>query len=300
MSSQFVKDLAKRLPYPIFLNLFYAWYWLQVVRPMSSLRKQLGVKLLSELYLARIKKSDTLVILGSGASINQITAEQWQALAEHDTLGLNFWLLHPFVPRIYAFETISAEAAEMAGFFRRISQARAAEYAPVLKIATNLTPNFICPEQWKDDLYTFYPVPAPAQNEQQLAAGICRLRSKGLFERTSRIRYLYKQASSLSWCIAFAIAAGYQKIILCGVDLRDSMCFYHDRELYPEACGIEFHPRDSPHATESPLPWRPPISQVIHHLNQELLLPRQIQIFVINRTSALWPVIPELSRDFFN
>jgi len=296
---QFAKDLAKRLPYPVFLSLFYGWYRFSVVRQMNSVRKQLGVKLLSEFDLASIKKSDVLVIFGSGSSINQITAEQWRVLAQHDTLGLNFWLFHPFVPRIYAFEAISTEAPEMAGVFERIAQTRATDYAPVLKIVSNLSPGFVCPQEWRSDLYTFYPVPAPARNERELAAGMRRLRSKGIFKRGARTDYLYKQASSLSWGIAFAVVLGYRKIILCGVDLRDSACFYQDRELYPEAPQIEFRQSSLPHPTESPLPWLLPISQVIPQMRQELLTPNGMEIFVLNRSSALWPAVPELSEDFF-
>jgi hypothetical protein len=51
------------------------------------------------------KTSDTLVVLGSGRSVCRLDAADWQRIGrDHDTLGLNFWMLHPFTPTFYQFE----------------------------------------------------------------------------------------------------------------------------------------------------------------------------------------------------
>ena len=39
------------------------------------------------------KRSDTVYVFGSGASLNDVTAEEWSAIARHDTIGFN-WFVH--------------------------------------------------------------------------------------------------------------------------------------------------------------------------------------------------------------
>ena len=88
--------------------------------------------------------------------------------------------------------------------------------------------------------------------------------------------------------------------MLCGVDLNDSEYFYQDAALYPETASIEFSPRNRPHATNSPMPWRITIESVILEMKRQLLDPRGIQLYVENRSSALWPKISEAPDSLFN
>jgi len=66
--------------------------------------------------------------------------------------------------------------------------------------------------------------------------------------------------------------------------------------LYPETAELEFSPSNERHATNSPMPWRISIEAVILEMKRQLLDPAGFQIFVENRSSALWPkieVVPE-------
>ena len=93
-----LKDLAKQLPYPILLRAYYVWYIARDVRAIEAARRRAGVPRLTEVDLHTYKRSDTLIVLGSGASINDISPERWKAIARHDSVGFNFWPIHPFVP----------------------------------------------------------------------------------------------------------------------------------------------------------------------------------------------------------
>src|SRR5690606_5685681 len=50
------------------------------------------------------KRSDTIFLLGSGPSINRITAQQWANIKQHDSIGFNFWLAHKFIPTFYMLQ----------------------------------------------------------------------------------------------------------------------------------------------------------------------------------------------------
>lgn len=52
-------------------------------------------------FLSR-KSSDTLVILGSGSSINQIPDKQWKKVSSYDSVGFNWFCHHHFGPTFYA------------------------------------------------------------------------------------------------------------------------------------------------------------------------------------------------------
>jgi hypothetical protein len=70
-----------------------------------SWRKKGESKTVTWNELQKRKKSDTLVILGSGKSINEISKIHWEEFAGYDTIGFNFWPVHSFVPSFYFFET---------------------------------------------------------------------------------------------------------------------------------------------------------------------------------------------------
>ena len=52
----------------------------------------------------KLKKSNTLVILGTNASINNIKPAVWEKISEYDTLAVNYWLYHEYVPTYFVFE----------------------------------------------------------------------------------------------------------------------------------------------------------------------------------------------------
>ena len=52
------------------------------------------------------KSSQTLFIIGSGSSVNKISKDRWADIAKHVSIGINHWTLHQFVPDIYSIETI--------------------------------------------------------------------------------------------------------------------------------------------------------------------------------------------------
>jgi len=299
-----LKAPFKKLPYPIFLRLFLLWHWLRDVSACRRARRKLGVRRLREVDLSSFKKSDTLFLLGSGASINQITPERWAAIARYDTIGFNFWPVHRFVPRMYVFEALGETSRGVFELYRKVSAERAQDYTPILKVATelsNLAPSYApaYPEAWRDSLFTVYTLPAAARNEQEFAYAIAYLRRKGLFRPSTRIRYLFKQLSTLSSLIALAARLQYRTIVLCGIDLSNAQYFYQDAELYPEAAHLQMWSPAAPHPSLWRTPWRIPMDKVVLELKRQVLDPAGIGIFVENRSSALWPAIPEAPSELF-
>jgi hypothetical protein len=299
------QHLLHKFSHPLFLRAYYLKYLLFELRRDEYCRRRIGIRRFADLDLRTIKRSDTLFILASGSSINRISPTRWGVIARHDSIGFNFWPIHPFVPNMFFLETIPPNHAHgMFDVFCSIARRRAKDYAAVTKVVTELrnarAMRFAGSEEFHGPLYSLRTFPVAASTEAEFAYGMSYLRSKGLFDPAGRIDTVFKQASTLSALIALGIRMRYRRIVLCGVDLNHSHYFYQDRALYPETASLEFSPRYQPHATNSPMPWRIAIEFVILEMKRQLLDPEGIDLYVENRSSALWPKVLEAPSSLFS
>jgi len=265
--------------------------------------------LLEALDLSPLKTSDTVFVLGSGWSINDITLERWKIIARHDTIGFNFWPVHAFVPRIFVFESIAYEGNDtwqfMFRMLKKVLERRAEDYANSVKIVTEVQPPAIrqlateLSEKFRKNLYVGYTAPVVARTESELAAGIDYLRKQGEFEVSNRVRWLFKYGGSVLAMLSLATRMGYKRVVLCGIDLGRQDYFYHHRERYPESADWEFAPRSDPHLTTRRLQWMVPAQDVVCEFKRRVLDPAGIALFVENRSSTLYPRVPEAPSSLF-
>ena len=293
-----LKQIAKRLPYPLFLRLFYLQYFFRERRLAEAARRHAQLPLLTSQALYATKHSDTLFILGSGPSINQIPEARWQVIAKHDSAGLNFWPLHPFVPRTYFFESIEADAYPIRNeILLRAFEARGADYGETIKVATEIqrcgrqTIDML-PEAFRKNLYVAHAVPAPARTLEELAYALEYLRARGYFHAHRNYGKLVKYAASLSALLLLGARMGYRQIVLCGVDLKTQEYFFEDEKFFPDTVKGDFLPRQQAHYTNIPLEWRLPVAEVIQQIERQFLKPAGINLYLENSNSALWPNVP--------
>lgn len=304
------KSVAKRLPHPLLLRLYHAHYLHSQARLTREVARAAQLPLLETLDLNPLKTSDTVFILGSGWSINEISEDRWRIIARHDSIGFNFWLVHAFVPRIYVFESGPYGNKDgrrpMFQLLKQTLERRAKYYANTVKIVTEAQP--LNREQLitelsnkvRENLYVGYTAPIVARSERELAAGIAYLRKQGEFERSDRVRWLFKYGGSVIAMLSLAVRMGYKRIVLCGIDLGKQVYFYQHRERYPESADWEFVPRHNPHLTTRRLPWLVPAQQVVYEFKRAILDPVGTALFVENRSSTLFPVVPEAPRALFD
>jgi hypothetical protein len=302
--SAVIKSVVKKLPYPLLLRLHH---YHDLRRKSASARaasKLTSLPLLETLDLGSVKTSDTVFVLGSGSSVNNISAHRWGAIKRYDSIALNFWLFHPFVPRIYLFEnTIPDWPAH--DVYLGLLQKRAADYRAVVKIISEihcLTPRqliFEIPTAFRPNLYVAYSTMIAARTEREIISGIRYLREQGVFDPETHIQWHLKNGGSVTAALSLAACMSYRRIVLCGIDLGMAEYFYQDTQRYPEACKWEFMPRDQPQRMARRYPWGLPATEVIWHLKQQVLDPSGIELFVENRSSKLFPRIPEVPPQLF-
>lgn len=295
-----IKSLAKQLPHPFLLRLYHSYHLREQRGLAVNLARTVNLPLLRDLDLLPLRTSDTAFILGSGWSINEIPDRRWSVIGKHDTIGFNFWPVHPFVPRIFIFENLCTNIQQdlYRAFFSTI-QRRANNYKRTVKIVTEPHPQserqllHELPKAFRENLYVGYTAPVIARSGAELESGMRYLKAKGVFTPGDSVEWLFKYGGSVIALLTLAARMEYRRIVLCGIDLGKQDYFYHDRERYPESADWEFAPRKDIHLTTRRLPWMVPAQEVIGIFKRVILDPAGIEIFVENRSSTLFPQIAE-------
>jgi hypothetical protein len=302
-----LKALAKNLPHPLLMRIHHYYDLHRQSTLARAISDQIGLPLVETLDFSQTKTSGTVFVLGSGSSINEISDRRWEVIGRHDTIALNFWPVHPFVPRIHLFENIDRTEGNETMFdcFQNLLQSRAPDYHNVTKVISELRPLnsrqlvFEIPESFRPNLYIGYSTGVVARSEQEFIAGMRYLRRRGIFEPGNHVAWHFKYGSSVIAAMSLAARMNYRRIVLCGIDLGNADYFYHDANRYPEASAWEFMPRFEPQVTTLRLKWRLSAQDAIYHFKQEVLDPAGIELFVENRSSTLFPQIPEVPPQLF-
>lgn len=240
------------------------------------------------------RTSDALAILGSGASINDLNAEQWDYIRQIDSFGLNFWLVHDFVPTFYMFE----------GALEPDLQARWVELL-----------------NRKAEAYQHTTILLPLGGIYRRAKSICgslyqldeRLRRQvrpvhNAYVRTENLQlddfpikdllpshpYGYHPhfRGSLSVALSFAHAMEYETIILYGVDLNRSDYFWSDWSPLPIPRATNHgRPTNAVHMTSSTR-FGVGIHEYVYHFNQRILGPARKRLYIGSKNSLLYPTLP--------
>jgi len=279
----------------------YIRYWETYVKWLRFQAIQAGYTLANRNNLSKYKTSDTLFILGSGPSINEINEEEWGIIAKYDSIGFNYFMAHPFVPTYYHMELPHKDI----GMFRECYAQRQEAYK---NIPFMVNYHFIAKDYKKGDLDFIH----------NKLITVARMYPHAKTNELSRIfRFLYRHIEpvddcflinyrgSLSLMISLAIALGYKKIILTGIDLKTSDYFFCNKRyacvatqtLTQTRCAPASEVSNSPHATADPsfIPSTVTIDRLMHIYDEAVLKERGIKIFVYSEHSMLHPAFPAWS-----
>jgi hypothetical protein len=258
--------------------------------------------------LNEYKSSDTLFVLGSGSSINDITEPQWDHIDAHDSVGLNRWPVHSFQPTYHVFEIrMGPEHAAFRNTYLDLLEYRREAYRDIpiiLKDAAavhgSLRPHHL-PDWLAGNLIIsrdegFRHIvgwDASADRNKELLA---YLKSAGYFD-TGSMKMLYRKRGSISYLIHLGVVLGYDNIVLCGVDMVDSDYFFDDQEALRDGDEVPIPrqdrtEREGDHRTNDPDVGSLTLEKVIHGLNDVVLGPSGVDLYVENDISALHPEIP--------
>lgn len=179
------------------------------------------------------KKTDTLVVVGGGPTVNELSVEDWNRLSTYDIMGLSYGSLSPAKVDAFVceFAPPAAQQNQIAMF-----QALSKRYAQSLHRPLCLWKH---PERVTNIEHLSLPVsrvltlviPALSLSAIRKVTGlITRLKLHKLF--------MFQSSGSVSALVMFARAFNYRRIIFVGVDLKDRRYFFDDNPDYAHI-GLE-------------------------------------------------------------
>lgn len=277
--------------------------WGQSRLRLERVRRQLGLPPINGNPLADVKKSDTLFILGSGASVNDLSDWEWATVRQADTLGFNFWLVNDFVPSAYVFECIHDGDPDYHCLLANF-HARQQDYDRVpliLKDGERHRPEVLSkflkalPDSLRRRVRLTWDWEIPGHDLGDFVSQVRRLRRLGAFTRSFYPNI--RKRASIFYLALLGLRAGYRNIVLCGVDLTNNAYFYDSRSAEYEAKGRSV-PRHRQavaapvHKTDDPRYGELTITRAMQTLNREILQPAGVRLFVAFQSSGLHPDLP--------
>jgi len=201
----------------------------------ESVSKGMG-EFLTDDFRSR-KTSDTIFIMGSGPSINDLTDEQIEEIRRNDSIGFNFWLAHDLVPTFYCFQHTKYGNGVLYKLFQR--KARDYQDVPIIIRGSMLTkdPKYCEKMQMAylggSEVYFLNEYPIDSKFTGRIDNLIRYLENLGFLEFGKVSRFTPKLRGTLGLLICFSYQMGYKNIVLCGIDMNDSSHFY-DSDDYSE------------------------------------------------------------------
>jgi hypothetical protein len=203
------------------IKIFFLRHYLLLDALLRLKMKPSRYKLLSIPELKATRKSDRVFIFGSGYSLNDITAKEWEHFADHDTIGLSGFIYQRWVRTDYHLIRGWVETLDMLHGWKTFTR----EFAEQLEG----NPNF-------DKTILIMQGDYSAQFCNQLL-GYGFLRKGRRIFRYKTIRYngpptesledgLRHAVGTLCDTINFAYCMGWKEIVLVGVDLYDTRYFW--------------------------------------------------------------------------
>lgn len=243
---------------------------------------------LDENQLRASLTSPTCFVFGSGSSLDDITAQEWEAIARHHTIGFNYFIRARLVRVDFH---VVGEMASSDDLDPAVWRPVVAEYAESIEGNPFYAHTILGLQEGLRALQSNRLVSSGAIPPgrkvfrfRRLARGVLRPPASSLSEG------LVHGAGTLVDCINLAVILGFREIVLAGIDL-------YDRRVFSRVeAGLDALPG-----------WRSPSAADLPHLTAEamvhyigywapLLAARGVTLSVYNPRSLLTRVIPVKAR----
>ncbi len=288
----------KRAVLPPWLR-YFAKSW-RAHRKLNSIVREHGLPPLEANPLLPRKHSDTLFILGSGASVLSYTPEQWDIISRHDTLGFDYWALHSFTPTYFVLELAKIDwhlECMVQNFAARPEYFKNAQV--FLKDVdrhdlTTIRQYIHILRRYVGSLELLWDAEIPVNTVNEFEGALVWLDRLGCFSNNHSWA-VPRNRASLFLLVNLAARAGYKDIVLCGVDLNNTDYFFRSPSYLPPANGICIPPvyqSGRVHKTNDPQYGQMTIAALLDTFDRVVLQPRGITLSVAKSSSALYPRFP--------
>lgn len=209
-----------------------------------------GIQGLSFSEMKQRKTSDIVYILGSGASLNKLTSQQWDNIFKSDTISFNFFLAHaqlsdlrfptfhfmefPMKGRENQLDLLSKIISERSPLFKKHGTPFIARYRRFRE--TGLGIDYF-PEEMHSEVRLALPHLFHLADEVKMKRMLRVLDMAWISSGIDEMSPFVYHAGSISYTTLFAYMLGYRRIVLLGVDLNNPYYFWDQGdELFYQEC----------------------------------------------------------------
>jgi len=265
--------------------------------------------LIKNFSMSDTKSHNTLFILGSGSSINELTDSNFEEIRDHISVGINVWVAHDFIPDVYSLESRSLPITPLEyeqNLYRgeKLNRDLVVTSRPKFLIlrpsAPSIAEQFVpIPEALRDRAFLYGRVNLPEVDKNLAASEVERCLNR--FLRKDSNRYvLPDNGASVIRLIFLGLKLGFEKIVLLGIDLNQNPYFWFHPDwlrkrpelavLFPRTSGV---PHETTQTQAKPRERRPyNTSEVIRHLDEALKRSHNSRLFTGSSSSALASFLP--------
>ena len=269
----------------------------------KELKSTYGGKPLASNNLVDRKNSETLFVLANGQSINEIDASKAHLIESKDSIGVNRWIHHRIIPTFYSLELSKRDHSKNREIRQKLED-KWLDYKNVTFIVKRRPPigddaDKILARLFENgNAFWADPKPISSPHKDTYRSLLKVISFLGLIDKSNS--FFFNTAASIVWCTGLGLKAGYKEIVLCGADLHGSYFFedsilqqsidYNEHKLD----ALSSHTAQKIHKTQDSarVSGGLPVSDVLDVVDQELLKPRGIRLYISSTNSLLYPRIP--------
>lgn len=255
-----------------------------------------GFKIFFVFRFQKEKSSDTIIILGTGNSINELSDKDYLKFREFDVAGLSYSMLLPIKQNYYFFESPrNIEKLYLDEFKNKL------KYLLLQSEKRQFADNIV----WKNSESNSIKKIIDVSNYCHLI--VCHIISNdikkimqllNIFDFLKLNRYFLLQSrGSVSALMHFAKSLNYRRVIFCGVDLNNEDYFFLDNDKYEKyqlKNPNEFLADDKKYRSNSEHFTNDPYYgiKMIDFINYFLKSNKNIEFFVTSEKSMLSKFMP--------
>jgi len=236
------------------------------------------MKIINQEKFIQKKTSDTLVILGSGSSINKINEEGWKKISEVDSVGFNWFCHHSFGPTFYMIREQANTKMRSQGTETKkhlIEDLRKESYSLTCLIVHNTAKHSPKSYNYAKHHSIF------SQNGIIVKDTKGRLRI-AQFQKDIFDKGVFHGKCSLNNVLHIAVYLKYRKIFFAGVDLHNSQYFWLGSKVTRSNIKQKGLNRNSRH----------PVAKYVIPAIKKVKKSYKIEMYTLNQTSLLKKIMP--------
>ena len=246
--------------------------------------------------------NSTLFILGSGESVEEVTPRQWDFVRSSASVGINSWAVHDFVPDAYSFEEVKSESYSDVSSTLSLLIARQEVLARRPRIlmlrphaSTSAGRVVNVPPELRSEVRLYGRTTLFTREVRNLPGDI-RSVLRSMLAQTIPAGISLDAGMSVSRLISMGARAGFEKIVLVGIDLNSPRYFFDINPGYWSRRNVAaFNPwrnRGAVHDTEETTTRSFPATVFIPALSSAIKSVTGSQVFVSSESSALSSSLP--------